>query len=638
MSDFLANAYDALGHISPAGYICLVIALSVVCQWVAWRLRFPSILLLLTVGFGLGQVVSAERVLGQDVVLDCVTLTVGIILFEGSLSLRLQHVRGLGSPVRRLCSLTVALAWVMITVAAWLLGFNPKIALLIGAILVVTGPTVINPILRTLRPTRRVSSLLRWEGIVVDPIGAVLALLVFQGILAGEAEAAFSTVLLVLGKTILVGFGIGLTLGVMLEVVMRRQAVPDFLHGVVFLAAAVSALVVSNALQEESGLLTVTVLGVYLGNRPALHLEHVAEFKEHLQILFVGALFVVLAGRVSPGQIAEVAPQALIFLAILVLVVRPVSVWLGLAGTNVSRQEKTLLSCMAPRGIVAAAVTSIFALGFTNAADNRLVEAQSASGSAKTALLAQAAELDKLAGQASSMVPLVFIVIVCTVAIYGFGIGWVGERLSLASAKPQGMMFAGVNRWVIDAAALLEANGVTTLIVARNYADLASARMAGLSTETANIISEYAVKDMDLAGIGSFLACTPEDEINATAAREFVHVFGTANTFQLHRDSKTTGTGNSRRDTAGHLSAQFAFVPSLSRAELDDRMLSGMRLKHTRLSKEFTYDDFVAHYGDDTVVMFVQRNGTAEVAHPEMKLPYDDGALISMVREADGTS
>ncbi|PRZ42849.1 sodium/proton antiporter (CPA1 family) [Antricoccus suffuscus] len=637
MSDFLANAYDVLGRISPAGYICLVIALSVVCQWVAWRLRFPSILLLLTVGFGLGQVVSAEHVLGQDVVLDCVTLTVGIILFEGSLSLRLEHVRGLGSPVRRLCSLTVALAWVMITVAAWLLGFNLKIALLIGAILVVTGPTVINPILRALRPTRRVSSLLRWEGIVVDPIGAVLALLVFQGILAGEAEAAFSTVLLVLGKTVLIGFGIGLALGVLLEVLMRRQAIPDFLHGVVFLAAAVSALVVSNVLQEESGLLTVTVLGVYLGNRPGLHLEHVAEFKEHLQILFVGALFVVLAGRVSPAQIVDVAPQALIFLAALVLIVRPVSVWLGLLGTNVTRQEKTLLSCMAPRGIVAAAVASIFALGFANAAQGLLADAQVATGSDKTALLAQAAELDKLAGQASSMVPLVFIVIVCTVAIYGFGIGRVGERLSLATAKPQGIMFAGVNRWVIDAAALLEEHGVSTLVVARNYADLANARMAGLQTETANIISEYAVKDMDLAGIGSFLACTPEDEINATAAREFVHVFGRANTFQLHRDSKTTGTGNARRDTAGHLSAHFAFVPSFSRAELDERMLSGMRLKYTRLSKEFTYDDFTDYYGDDTVVMFVQRNGATEVAHADMKLPYDDGALISMVREEDVT-
>lgn len=635
MSDFLTGTFRALGHISPAGYICLIIALSVVCQWVAWRLRFPSILLLLTVGFGLGQVVSAEQVLGQAVVLDCVTLTVGIILFEGSLSLRLEHVRGLGSPVRRLCSVTVALAWAMITAAAWLLGFDPKIALLIGVILVVTGPTVINPILRALRPTRRVSSLLRWEGIVVDPIGAVLALLVFQGILAGEAEAAVSTVLLVLGKTVLIGFGVGLALGAVLEVLMRRQAVPDFLHGVVFLAAAVGALVVSNVLQEESGLLTVTVLGVYLGNRPGLHLEHVAEFKEHLQILFVGGLFVVLAGRVSPAQIAEVAPKALIFLVVLVVVARPVSVWLGLARTTVTREEKTLLSCMAPRGIVAAAVTSIFALGFTHASSSLQTDAAAAVGGRKIALLAQAAELDRLAGQASSMVPMVFIVIVCTVAIYGFGIGWIGERLSLASAKPQGIMFAGVNRWVIDAAVLLEEIGVATLVVARNHVDLAHARMAGLQTETANIISEYAVKDMDLAGIGSFVACTPEDEINATAAREFVHVFGRANTYQLHRDSKTTGTGNARRDTAGHLNARFAFVPSLSRAELDRRMLSGMRLKRARLSKEFTYDDFLACHGQDTVVMFVQRGNTTEVAHANMKLPVEDATVIAMVPRSD---
>jgi NhaP-type Na+/H+ or K+/H+ antiporter len=632
MPELLSSTLDTLSSLTPAGYLTLVIAVSVVCQWIAWRLGIPSILLLLLVGFGIGQVVRADDVLGHELLFDGVRLTVGIILFEGSLSLRVKQIHDLRHPVWRLCSLTVLVAWVMITTAAWLLGFDLRVALLIGAILVVTGPTVINPILRSLRPTRRVASLLRWEGIVVDPIGAILALLVFQAVLSGEASEAFPAVLLALGRTVLVAFGLGIGLGVLLEVLMRRRAVPDFLHGVAFLAAATSALVVSDALQPESGLLTVTVLGIFLGNRPQLHLEHVAEFKEHLQVLFVGALFIVLAGRVTAEQLVAVAPRAVIFLVALVLLVRPVSVLLGLLGTKVTRSERTLLAVMAPRGIVAAAVTSIFALGFGQAAESLTRRAASAGAAERAQLVAQAAELRHLADEAAQLVPLVFIVIVCTVAIYGLGISRVAERLGLASANPQGVVFVGVNTWVVDTAKLLQQLELPVLIVARNHASLAPARMAGLPTLTANILSEFAVKDMDLAGMGHFIACTPEDEINATAAREFRHVFGGANSYQLHRDARSTGTGNDKRDTAGHLNGRYAFVPPLSRAELDARMRSGMSVKRTSLSPQFTLDDFRERYGDAAVILFVQRSpGHIEVAQPELKLPHDSGAVIAMV-------
>lgn len=631
MTDLWTGALAALHGMSPGAYLALVIVLAVACQWLAWKWRVPSILMLLLVGFGIGQVVRPEEALGRDVLFGGVTITVGIILFEGSLSLRLRQVSDLGRPVARLCTVTVLVAWVLITGAALVIGFDPKVALLVGAILVVTGPTVINPILRSLRPTRRVSNLLRWEGIVVDPIGAVLAVLVFQGVLAGGVGDALPTVLLNLLRTLVVGFGIAVALAAVLEVLMRRHAIPDFLHGVVFLGAAVGALFVSNLLQPESGLLTVTVLGVVLGNRPELHLEHVREFKEHLQVLFVGALFIVLAGRVSPEQLWAVAPQALVFLALLVLVVRPVSVWLGLLGTTVTREEKTLLACMAPRGIVAAAVTSIFALEFSHASERVAERAGEVGGSQGDALAAKANELARLAVEAQQMVPLVFILIVCTVAIYGFGVGRLAERLHLASTSPQGILFAGTSRWVVDAARLLEDLRVPTLIVAREYRTLAKARMAGLTTETANILSEYAVKDMNLAGIGSLIACTPDDETNATATREFNHVLGRANVFALRRGEPPGGTGNSKRDTAGHLTARTPFVPALSYEELETRMDAGMRVKRTSLSPEFTLDDFRQQYGDQAVLMFVHRDGQTQVAHAAGKLPHRHGTLIALV-------
>lgn len=627
----MPDILTSIGHLSPAGYLTVVIAVSVLCQWVAWRIGVPSILLLLITGFGIGQVVDAESVFGHDVLFDGIRITVGIILFEGSLSLRIKQIRDLRRPVARLISVTVLIAWVLIAASAYLLGFHPEVALLIGALLVVTGPTVIAPLLRALRPTQRISSLLRWEGVIVDPIGTVLALLVFQAVTASQTGLAVVAVATALVKTVVVAGVLGIALGAGLEVLLRRRAVPDFLHGVLFLAAAIGALVVSDALQPESGLLTVTILGVYLGNRPHLDIEHVAEFKEHLQVLFVGALFIVLGGRVSPAELGQVAPKALILLAALVIVVRPVSVLIGLAGTRVTRAERTMMACMAPRGVVAAAVTSIFALSIGRSADTLARQASHASGATARGLAANARHLHQLAGQAQSMVPLVFIVIVGTVTIYGLSSGRIASRLGLAAPNPQGVMFVGVNRWVVQTAGHLRDAGVPVLIVARNHATLAPARSAGLETRTANILSEYAVKDMDLAGLGSFVACTPEDETNATAARQFARTFGAAHTYQLHRDSRSTGTGDDSQDTATHLSGRYAFVPSLSRDAMDTRVRDGAKVRRFDLSAAFTLTDLRAEY-DDPVLLFVLRSpGHAQVVDHRTRIPEDSGSVLALV-------
>jgi NhaP-type Na+/H+ or K+/H+ antiporter len=602
---------------TPEAYLALVLVVSVAAQWLAWQVKLPSILLLLLIGFGLGRLVDPEQVLGRDVLFGGVTIAVGIILFEGSMSLRLKHVRDLGRPVIRLCTVTVGVAWVLITLCAWLIGFQIQVALLVGAILVVTGPTVLAPILRQLRPTRRVSSLLRWEGIVVDPIGALLAVLVFQGVLIGGVGEAVPQLVLAVVKTVVVAFGIALAVGVVLEFMMRRHLIPDFLHGVTFLAAAVGAMVGANALQEQSGLVTVTVLGIFVGNRPELHVEHVAEFKEHLQVLFVGGLFVVLAGRIQPDALLEVAPRALLFVVLLVALVRPVSVIAGLWGTRVTRQERVLLACMAPRGIVAAAVSSIFALSF-----------------AKNARDSGRPELVHLADQASQLAPVVFVVIVCTVAIYGLGVGRLAERLGLASPSPQGILFVGDDDWVVQAAKVLDESRIQTLVLSRHYRSLAGARMSGLPTVTANILSDYAVKDMDMSGIGSLIACTSEEEVNATAAREFAHVLGRAHVYQLRRALAEDRSSDKRKAEASHLTARPPFRPALSYAEMADRVERGMTVKRTRLTPEFTLTHFMERYGEQTVLMFaIKEEGRVDVLREGMRIPQTGVSVVALVHD-----
>lgn len=621
---------DVFAGLNPASYLALVLVVASLCQWAAWYLRVPSILLLLIVGFGLGQLVTPDAVLGRDVLFGTVTAAVGIILFEGSMTLRFRDVRDLGRPVLRLFTLTPVIAWALITLAAWLLGFALELALLVGAILIVTGPTVIAPILRMLRPTRRVAALLKWEGIVVDPIGAILAVLVFQGVLLVREGLPLPLLIGLLLLTIAVAVVIGLGLGWILEQLMRRHLIPDFLHGVVFLSAAIGALVVSNAIQSESGLLTVTILGIYLGNRPELHLRHVEEFTEHLQVLLVGVLFVMLAGRIAPDAVAAIAPRGLIFVAILVLLVRPVSILVGLWGTPVTRQERILLSSMAPRGIVAAAIASIFGLEFLHAAERTAQAAARASGDEADALQVRADNLMGLATQAEDLVPLVFFVIVCTVAIYGLGVGRLAERLGLAKASPQGVVFVGGTAWMVEAAKALDEAKVTTTLVARDFAKLAGARQAGLRTVTANILSDYAVKDMELPGIKSLIAGTPDDETNATAAREFAHVLGRANVYQLSRTEEGHG-GPSRMQAAPHLSARHCFQPPRTHDELNELIEAGFTMKRTQLTEEYTLDDFRARRGDEAVLMFTLDGGDVTVVTPESTVPQDGVTLIALV-------
>ncbi|AQP46121.1 cation:proton antiporter [Tessaracoccus flavus] len=626
---------EFLAGLGPAPYLALVAVVAGLSQWLAWQVRVPSILLLLLVGFGLGQLVSPDAVLGRDVLFGGVTLAVGVILFEGALTLHLRDVRGIGRPVLRLCSVTVVIAWALISAAAWLIGFDLSVALLVGAILVVTGPTVIAPILRTLRPTRRVAALLKWEGIIVDPIGAVLAVLVFQGVLLGRGGEGVPQLIGNLLLTVVIATALGAGMGWILEQLMKRHAIPDFLQGVACLTSAIGVLVVSNALQSESGLLAVTVLGLYLGNR-GLHLRPVEEFTEHLQVLFVGALFVILAGRISPADLVAVAPRAFLFVALLVIVVRPVSIWLGLWGTRVTREERGLLAFMAPRGIVAAAVTSIFGIEFHHAVQRMRERAAEATGDEALELTRRADNLAVLAAQTTELVPLVFLVIVLTVALYGLGVGRLAERLGLATTSPQGILFVGAQSWVVQAASALEKAGITTLIVSREYSRLSGARKVGLTTVTANILSDYAVRDMDLAGIKSLIAATKTDEVNATAAREFAHVLGRANVYQLARRTATVSAGKVRTEAASHLTARTCFDPSLNFDELEELVGRGHQVRSTRLTADFTYADLQAR-GDDSVMLFVVADGQVTIVDEDTQVPDKGVTAIYLAPPRDHT-
>jgi NhaP-type Na+/H+ or K+/H+ antiporter len=385
-----------------------ILVLGVAILWLAWRIRLPAVLLLLAGGFLAGPVagiVDPEWLLG-DLLLPIVSLSVGLILFEGGLNLRVRDLRETWRSLLGLLTVGVVVTWAGATLAAWwLLGVPISVALVLGSILVVTGPTVIGPLLREIRPSGRVGAVAKWEGIVIDPAGATLAVLVFEVIGATRESAAGSATmnaLIGLVTTALVGLVVGLIASGLLVLALKRFWIPDYLQNSVTLMFVVAAFAVANTLHHEAGLLAVTILGIALANQRQVPVQGIVEFKESLTILLISTLFILLSSRISLNSLTAVGWRGIAFALVLVLIVRPCSVWLSTIGSGLSVAERCFLAWFAPRGIVAAAVSSVFAL--------------------------------RLGQSGTVLAPATLIVIFVTVTIYGLTAGPLARWLGLARA------------------------------------------------------------------------------------------------------------------------------------------------------------------------------------------------------------
>ncbi|MCA9191391.1 MAG: sodium:proton antiporter [Planctomycetales bacterium] len=580
-------------------FLVLVPCLGIAAQWIAWRLQVPSILLLLAFGLLLGVWMSPDRILseiahtdesiGPKLLFPLVSLSVAVILFEGGLTLHLRRLGTSAGIVTRLILIASPITWGATALCAhFLLGFSWQLSALLGAILMVTGPTVVGPLLRQIRPNRRVSSVLQWEGILIDPVGAVAAVLVYEAVAHTQTISPFEMVNIVLQT-----LGIGVILGGMtagfLVLLLRQYLIPDFLHGVFFLAVAVGAFVLSNMLREESGLVTVTILGICLANQKYVSVEHVLEFKEHLRVLLISCLFIILGSRLQISSLAAIGLRGVPFLLTIILVVRPLSVFLATIGTGFPTREKLFIGAVGPRGIVAASVASVFGL--------------------KLASIGTEGEFVALS-QAEMLVPVTFLVILGTVAVCGLGAGPLARRLGLAEANPQGILFAGASRWVREIAISLQRLEVRTLLIDTNYGNVTAARMAGLTAHCANVLSEHVQETEDLAGIGRFLAVTPSDDVNTLAAMEYIHIFSRANVYQLACTSKSHQRWESIPETRR---GRELFVSSLNYQQMENLFSQGGVVKVTALTETFSLADYRARYPGAIILMVLSAEKTLKV-------------------------
>lgn len=605
-------------------YLALVPLLGMLAQLLAWWIRIPSILLLLGFGVLLGfwmnpdemlRELSGDETLGPKLVFPLVSLAVAVILFEGGLSLRFHELKAaVGGAVIRLCTIGVLISWVLGSLLAWgLLGIHWKLAVLLGAVLVVTGPTVVTPLLRYIRPNRKIGSVVKWEGIIIDPIGAILAVLVFEQLFHPGHHAAESATmwepLINIFKTSLIGIGFGCAAAFALTEMVKRYWLPDYLHGLAFLSSALAVFGLSNWLMHESGLVTVTVMGIYLANQKQISIDHVVEFKENLGVFLISCLFIVLGSRLDLAVLGEVGWRGAAFVLLMIVIVRPLSIWGAMIKSGLNQKEKIFLACLAPRGIVAAAVVSVFSLR----------------------ILATAGQDAELIRDAQVLVPATFMLIVGTVAVYGLGAAPVARRLGLADANPQGILFGGATPWIRDVALILMKAGYAIVVVDTNYRNISAAKMAGLNAHCKSVLSDYVHENIDFAGIGRFLALTKNDAVNAMAAAEFSHLFGSQNVYRLLPDDADKG----ERSKVGEVArGRELFEENWGEKRFQIAYENGFRPKLTRITEEFTFEDFEAEYGDEVLVLFViEDSGVLHVNTADYELePRTGQSVIALVK------
>jgi NhaP-type Na+/H+ or K+/H+ antiporter len=584
MSSVIGSAMLAAGESAIGPTLALIVGAGMIAQWVAWRTQIPGIIALLVAGLMLGPVtglLKPDELLG-DTLFPLVSLSVALILFEGGLDLPPRELRKTGTVVRRL----ITIGAVVTGVVGWysareIFGLSDQVAVVLAAVLVVTGPTVVGPLLRFVRPAGTTGPILRAESVLIDPIGATAALVCFEIVLTNETNEAVTTLAGIVGLTLVAGAGIGLATAFLLDTALRRFLIPDQLAVPTTFAFVVASYVAANEIQEEAGLLTVTVVGIYLARRDSSTIRSVVEFNESLRTLLISVLFILLAARIETQALQDVALPSLVFIAVLVFVARPLTVLVSTIRTSLTWRERVFLTTMAPRGIVAAAVSAIFALR---------LEDEGVEGAEK-------------------IVPIVFLVIIGTIVIYGFLAGPAARILGLAEARANGVLIVGAHASAREIASELKFRDIKTLLIDTDPYNVTRAISKGLTARRMSALAEEAAESLDLRGIGRLLAITSNDEVNALSTGRFARVFGRREVFQLAPGKRRTGHSAVPDEYLGRIIG----IDGLAYTTLDERSRQGWKVVGTatgaRVEHALEEADFVPLIRiEDGEMAFICRN------------------------------
>jgi len=502
-----------------------IIILGILAQWVAWKFHIPAILPLILIGLLVGPISTLITEDGSkwiepvwnghtglfpgERLFNFVSLAISLILFEGGMTLKKDEIKNVGSVIYKLITLGSLTTMISAGVAAhYIMGLSWPISFLFSALIIVTGPTVITPILRNLAIKKDLSTVLKWEGILIDPIGALAAVLVFEFISVGNTHGAGYTqeALIEFGKIIVIGISIGFTSAYAFAMALKQKMIPHYLINVVALAAVLGVFVLSDLFAHESGLLAVVIMGMVLGNMKIAALKEVLYFKEAISILLISLLFILLSANINVSDFDLIYNwQSLALFLTVVLVVRPLGVFLSTYKSDMKINEKLFISWVGPRGIVAAGIASLFGLKLS---------------------------MQGVAG-AEYITPLVFMIVLGTVLLNATTAKLFAKFSGVLLKKAEGILIVGASPPSRLIAEYLKNSGRRVVLIDSNSKSISKAKEKHLEALECDIFSNDLVENIELNDIGVMMALTGSSRINEYAISKLKKDFGEFGAYRL---------------------------------------------------------------------------------------------------------
>lgn len=563
---------------------------------------------MLAAGFVAGPItgiIDPELAFG-DLLDPMISIGVALILFEGGLSLDLRDLRHSGKAVWRLATIGVVVGWALGALAGYYIaGLVWSVAVLFGGILIVTGPTVVIPLLRQANIQTRPNSILKWEGIVNDPTGALCAVIAyeyFRRLNQVPDASVFDVAPPLVIAAVLAGL-IGYGAARLIAWLFPRGAIPEFLKVPVLFIAVISVFVLTNQIEHEAGLVAVTVMGVTLANRDVSSMRSIHPFKENIAVILVSGIFILLASSLKFEELTYLQnswrPWA--FLLTLLFVVRPLTVVISLLGSNIPWNERLFIAWIAPRGIVLVAISGLFAL--------------------------RLGELGIEGGQI--LIGLSFAVVIMTVIAHGFSIDWVARWLDVKGDTRPGLLLVGSTPWTVALASELQAVGTPVRIVDPSWQRLGRARLKGLPHYHGEILNEATEHNLDLTPYQVLVAATENEAYNALVCSEFAHEIGRDMVYQLGENQDR----ESRTALPESIRGRALFEDGFGVSEVNERMRDGWVFKKTKLSDEFDFSDAREKLPEDaSLLLIVRANGTLRFfTHAVRPVPRAGDTVISYV-------